>query len=461
VSETRITIQMPHMGVSVTEGTVIAWHKAVGDAVRADEPVCDIATDKVDTEILAPADGVIARLIAAEGETVSVGDPLAEMAVAAHPAAITSAAATVAETDAALAESAGATGREAREPDAAPALAELAVVAAAATAVHAPADAAPRRFDPVAAAEAVVTRTGLRNGDVACSPLARRIAERNGVDLAGVRGSGLRGRIRKVDVLAALETAAGAPPLIPASGLPRGYDDVPHEIVPTSRQRRLTAEHMIRSRQTAAHMTTEAEVDMSSAGRARETLNATSAAAGAGRVSYLALIARAACVALGEFPNLNATFEMERHIHWGEINLGIAIDTEAGLLVPVIRGCERLTALEIAEAIADLAARARGRRLTPDDMRAGTFTISNPGSLGAASAMAIINQPQVAILGTPAIIRRPVVVADAHGGETIGIRPIMTLALTFDHRAIDGAEATRCVVRIKEFLEASDAAAYG
>ena len=439
---------MPHMGVSVTEGTVIGWHKAPGDAVKADEPLCDIATDKVDTEILAPADGVIARLIAAEGETVAVGDPLAEMAVDA------AAAVAVARGD----EVAPAPPQA--EPAAALRQGGTASAQTAAPRVHAPADVAPRRFDHVAAAQAVLDRTRVRDGGRATSPVARRIAEQNGIDLAGVAGTGLRGRVGKADVLAALESARAAAPALPApGGLPRGYDDVPYEIVPTSRQRRLTAEHMIRSRQTAAHMTTEAEVDMSSAARARETLNAARAAGE--RISYLALIARAACAALREFPSLNATFGTERQIRWREVNLGIAVDTEAGLLVPVIRGCEQLTASAIADAIADIAGRARSRRLTPDDMRAGTFTISNPGSLGAASAMAIINQPQVAILGTPAITRRPVVVADAHGGETIGIRPMMMLALTFDHRAVDGAEATRCVVRIREILEGWDAAAYG
>jgi 2-oxoglutarate dehydrogenase E2 component (dihydrolipoamide succinyltransferase) len=453
VSDGLITIAMPHMGVSVLEGTVTAWHKAPGDAVKAAEPVCDIATDKVDTEVLAPADGVLARVIAAEGETVAVGEPLAELAVDSEVSARVERAGTAA---AATGDATGA----AAEIHAAPPEREAAAAASAIT--HVAADVTPRRFDPVAAAEALVARTGTRHGGRASSPVARRIAERNGIDLAGVRGSGLRGRVRKADVLAVLEAPARpAAPVVAPGGLPRGYDDVPHEIVPTSRQRRLIAEHMIRSRQTAAHMTTEAEVDMSSAGRARETLNAAQTAAGGERISYLALIARAACAALGEFPNLNATFEMERHIRWGEVNLGIAIDTEAGLLVPVIRRCERLTASAIAAAIADLATRARSRRLTPDDMRAGSFTISNPGSLGAASAMAIINQPQVAILGTPAIIRRPVVVADGRGGEAIGIRPMMTLALTFDHRAIDGGEATRCAVRIKELLEGWDDAAYG
>jgi pyruvate dehydrogenase E2 component (dihydrolipoyllysine-residue acetyltransferase) len=402
-----IAIPMPHLGVSVTEGTVVAWHKQPGDEVKAGDPVCDIATDKVDTEVVAPADGVLARVIAQVGDTVEVGAPLAELSL---------------EAGAAAAE---------------------------------PAAAEPRRFDPVTAAEAAVARAGGHGGGIS-SPVARRIAETHGIDIAAVSGSGLRGRVRKADVLAAVE--AGVPDARPvAQGeLPLGYDDVPHELVVPSRQRKLIAEHMVRSRQTAAHMTTEAEVDMSAVARARDELNGR----GETKVSYLAMIARATCAVLREFPSLNSTFEMERHIVWGEVNMGIAVDTDAGLLVPVVRRCDQLTAPQIANAIADLAERARTRKLTPDHMRAGTFTISNPGSLGGVSAMAIINQPQVAILGTPAIVRRPVVVTDEHGGETIGIRPIMTLALTYDHRAVDGGEATRCVVRLKQLLESWDTASY-
>jgi pyruvate dehydrogenase E2 component (dihydrolipoamide acetyltransferase) len=199
---------------------------------------------------------------------------------------------------------------------------------------------------------------------------------------------------------------------------------------------------------------------MSAALRARAEINAPRLAAGLVKLTPLALIARATCAALAEFPDLNATFAPERLIRWGEINLGIAVDTPQGLVVPVLHGAGRLTAQAISEGIAALAARARDRTLTPDDVRGGTFTISNPGSVGAYSAMAIINQPQVAILGVPVIVRRPAVVLDEHGQETIGIRPTMALALTFDHRAIDGAEATRCVVRIKALLESWDVGAY-
>jgi 2-oxoglutarate dehydrogenase E2 component (dihydrolipoamide succinyltransferase) len=421
MSDATVPIPMPHMGVSVEEGTVLTWHKAEGDAVRADEVVCEISTDKVDTEVLAPADGVLARIVAPVGETVAVGEPLAELAVS---------------------------GDAAPAPPA-PALAEE----------RAPAEAAPGRFDPVAAAQAVVPAVG-RNGGAVSSPVARRLAAEHGVDLAVVRGSGMRGRIRKADVLAAVESAASAPASGAPAGLPRGYDDVPHEIAPLSRQRSLMAEHMIRSRQTAAHMTTEADVDMSGVERARAELSAPRVAAGQRRLTALSFIARAACAALAEFPDLNATFDGERLIRWREVNLGVAVDTEQGLIVPVIRRCDRLTAAAIGEAIAELAELARGRGLTPDHVRAGTFTISNPGSVGGISAMAIINQPQVGILGTPAVVRRPIVVTDDRGAEAIGIRPVMRLALTFDHRVIDGAYATRCVVRIKQLLETWEASAY-
>jgi 2-oxoglutarate dehydrogenase E2 component (dihydrolipoamide succinyltransferase) len=326
-------------------------------------------------------------------------------------------------------------------------------------------------FDHRAALERVAHRGG-RRGRPLASPVARRIAEAHGIDLARVAGSGVAGRIRKRDVLSSIERAAvpppvadGAPPALSppptaATGVPAGYEDVPHELVPTSRIRKLTAEHMIRSRQTAAHMTTEVEVDMEHVEAVRAAINAQRLAAGARKLSYLPFIARAAVAALREFPNLNATFELERYIRWREINLGIAVDTPQGLLVPVIRRCEELTLDGLGDRISDVAERARAKQLTADDYRAGTFTISNPGSVGAVSAMAIINQPQVAILGIPAIVRRPWVVPLPGGGESIAIRPILKLAITFDHRAIDGAEATRCAVLMKRCLESWDEQAY-
>ncbi|MBS1879926.1 MAG: 2-oxo acid dehydrogenase subunit E2 [Actinobacteria bacterium] len=296
------------------------------------------------------------------------------------------------------------------------------------------------------------------------------MAAERGVRLDAVAGTGRRGRIRKADVLAAAAAGSSSSGAAAArraaadtgatAGLPSGYDGVPHEIVTTTRVRRAIAEHMIRSRQTAAHMTTEVDVDLGAAVRARAELNRARLAAGAARLSFLPLIARATCAALAEHPDLNASFQGERTIRWGQVNLGIAVDTEAGLLVPVVRDAGAMTAPAIGAAIADLAARARDRQLVPDDLAGGTFTISNPGSVGAVSAPAIINQPQVAILGIPAIQRRPWVVAGPDGEEMIAIRSILRLAVTFDHRAVDGADATRFAVAVKDRLETWGVGAY-
>jgi pyruvate dehydrogenase E2 component (dihydrolipoyllysine-residue acetyltransferase) len=420
-------VPMPQMGVSVTEGTVGAWHKSVGDAVAEGEPLCDIVTDKVDTEVTAPVDGVVTRLVAEQGETVPVGAPLAELA----PPGPTEIA-----------------------PPATPPAASAPVPGAPAQAASEPA--ASGRFDPEAAADAVFATVDGARGRPLSSPIARRLATEHEVDLAAVRGSGRRGRIRKADVVAVVQGLSPG-----ASGeLPRGYAGVPYAIVPTSPQRRTIAEHMVRSRRTAAHMTTEVEVDMLRVTRVRAELNVGRLESGGSKLSYLPFVARAACSALRDFPDLNATVDTERLIRWREVNLGIAVDTERGLLVPVIRGCDRLNVIGIGDAISDIAERARSRRLNPDDMVAGTFTISNPGSVGATSAMAIINQPQVAILGIPAIVKRPWVVSGPEGEEVIVPRPIMQLAVTFDHRAVDGAYATRFAVGIKQRLEGWDASAY-
>ena len=260
---------------------------------------------------------------------------------------------------------------------------------------------------------------------------------------------------------APLPSAAGAgASRLRRGGIPAGYEGVPHEVVPTTRVRQAIAEHMIRSRQTAAHMTTEVDVDLTAVVRARTELNKARLAGGEAKLSFLPFIARATCAALGEYPDMNSTFQGTQTIRWGQVNLGIAVDTEAGLLVPVIHDAGSLTAPAIGAAIADLAARARDRKLVPDDLAGGTFTISNPGSVGAVSAPAIINQPQVAILGVPTIQRRPWVVTGPEGEEMIAIRSILRLAVTFDHRAIDGADATRFAVAVKDRLESWQTEAY-
>ena len=523
---TTVVVPMPHMGVSVEEGTVIEWLKEVGDEVVAEEVLCAIATDKVDTEVVAPVDGVLARILVAVDESVAVGAPLAELTAGADAAAVL---------DAGEAVGAGSADAPSRESDAAsedvggaprsvsgdPTPTALAGSGAAGRVAFVSDEgdkgdpssgdrdglrvraAAGRdefgRFDPVAAAAAVLSFVADRGGSRGhrggspsdgagaarlASPVARRMAARNSVDLGSIQGSGRAGRIRKADVEAAIaggvssparatapssSSGAGAvsPVRAPAPGtslgaadLPVGYENVPHEVVKTSRVRQLIAEHMVRSRQTAAHMTTEVDVDVSAVVRARAELNTARLAAGEAKLSYLPFIARAACVALGDHPELNATFLGERTIHWGAVNLGIAVDTPEGLLVPVVRDCDRLAVPAIGDAIADLAERARGRKLTPDDLVGGTFTLSNPGSVGAVSAPAIINQPQVAILGVPTIQRRPWVIADEHGEESIAIRPILRLAVTFDHRAVDGAGATRFAVAVKDSLESWDPESY-
>jgi pyruvate dehydrogenase E2 component (dihydrolipoamide acetyltransferase) len=444
---TGTVVPMPHMGVSIDEGTVIAWHKAVGDVVAEGDVICEIATDKVDMEVEAPAAGTITAIFVEADAVVPVGEALCELDGDGDQA------------DASAVPGEGSPGAHSRgvPGDPSPAPAPSSGRSAAGRNEHG-------AFDPATAADEVTSLPG-----VLASPLAKRIASERGVDLSAVTGTGKRGRIRKDDVLAAAE--AGPAPSKPAvstaalahaspEGIPAGYEGVPHEVVPTTRVRQAIAEHMIRSRQTAAHMTTEVDVDLTAVVRARTELNKTRLANGEAKLSFLPFIARATCAALAEYPDMNSTFQGTQTIRWGQVNLGIAVDTEAGLLVPVIPDAGSLTAPAIGAAITDLATRARDKKLVPDDLAGGTFTISNPGSVGAVSAPAIINQPQVAILGVPTIQRRPWVVTGPEGEEMIAIRSILRLAVTFDHRAIDGADATRFAVAVKSRLESWQTEAY-
>ncbi|MDN4171698.1 2-oxoglutarate dehydrogenase, E2 component, dihydrolipoamide succinyltransferase [Nocardioides sp. SOB77] len=456
VADAAHAVLMPRLGVSVTEGTVSSWLKQVGDPVEVGEPICEVATDKVDTEIESTVAGVLAEQRYAEGEVVQVGEPLAVVtADGALPAAPPAAAPAGSRSAAAVPT----------RPAPAP---------AGPTVPGQPARVDPSRFDHHAAVQRAL-ETIVRTARPAASPAARHLAATLGVDLASVGGTGGGGHVTRDDVRRHAEQPAPAaaapmpprgPAPVPAStpspepgttgpdGLPVGYEDVPYDAVPTSRIRRVTAEHMSRSRRTAAHMTTEVDVDLGLLTEVRARLNTQRVAQGRAKLSFLPFVARAACAALLDHPDLNATFETERLLRWGEVNLGIAVDTPRGLMVPVLRGAERMTVESLGEGIADLAGRLRDGKPGPDDFRAGTFTISNPGSVGAVSAPAIINQPQVAILGMPTIQRRPWVVTMADGQESIAIRPILRLALTFDHRAVDGADATRCLVDIRRRLEA-------
>ncbi len=466
-TSTGTVVPMPHMGVSIDEGTVTVWHVAVGDDVVEGQVLCEIATDKVDMEVESPAAGTVTAIFAEADAVVPVGEAICELDGDGSGGGATGdsgggASGATGEGsrgafggvpgDPSPASAPGSGGRASGVSDPAAGVAERAAGGRDANG----------SFDPALAADAVTSLPG-----PLASPLAKRIASKRGVDLNLVTGTGKRGRIRKADVLAAAEagpsatvTSPAAPAAAPPQGIPAGYEAVPHEIVPTSRVRQAIAEHMIRSRQTAAHMTTEVDVDLSAVIRARTELNKARIANGEAKLSFLPFIARATCASLTEYPDMNATFQGTQTIRWGQVNLGIAVDTEAGLLVPVIPDAGSLTAPAIGAAIADLAGRARDRKLMPDDLAGGTFTISNPGSVGAVSAPAIINQPQVAILGVPTIQRRPWVVTGPDGEEMIAIRSILRLAVTFDHRAVDGADATRFAVAVKSRLESWSTEAY-
>ena len=467
-----IDVVMPQMGVSVTEGVIAKWHVAVGDRVVSDQIVCEVSTDKTDTEILAPAEGVITEIIVSEGEEVAIGGAIARLSQSGK--ALVTAVAGASELSAA-----SPTPSSTSEPveDRSIRVAPAAIDTALRTDRHWTSNRsvaemlAGARIDPSAAADAVLDHCP-SDGRPLASPLARRRAKERNIDLNLIQGTGRRGRICVQDVLVAgraspvnsvssvttAPTTARVAPVVTVSEetLPVGYEDVPFDISKTSPHRRAISEHMIRSRQTAAHMTTEVDVDMFQVVKVREMINVARTAVGQGRISYLSFITKAAVAVLTDYPDMNATFQHERIIHWSEVNVGIAVDTPDGLIVPVIRRAETMTVERIADSIARLAELARARRLSPENLRAGTFTVSNPGSVGGVAAPAIINQPQVAILGIPVIVRRPWVVTSAEGSEAVAIRPILRLAVTFDHRAIDGAYATRYLVQVGRNLESWD-----
>jgi 2-oxoglutarate dehydrogenase dihydrolipoamide succinyltransferase (E2 component) len=429
-----VDVTMPQMGVSVAEGTVVAWRVAVGDRINADETICEISTDKIDTEVPAPVGGVVAEILTPVEETVEVGTVLARIASAdgAESAAVPSGASapatpSVPESGASTAPSpAPEPPAPTRPPDDAPDFG--------ASSANGHRSAAANGTGPVA------------RGAARYSPVVQRIASEHAVDLTQVSGTGRGGRIRKQDVLAFIESAAQqeAPLHIESPYRP----DPAHAATPgagqLSRMRRQIGEHMKRSLETAAHCTTWIEVDMSRVEAARSQLG----------VTALAFVARASIDALREHPALNAWLEDERYTSHAEVNLGIAVSLgEDGLIVPVIHDAHQLSVEGLAARIKDLARRARARELTPDDVHGGTFTITNPGQYGSIMATPIINQPQVAILDLEAIVKRPVVVSDADGNDSIAIRSMTILGLSWDHRALDGAVSAQFLASVKRHLE--------
>ncbi len=416
-------ITMPALGESVSEGTVTRWLKGVGDSVAVDEALLEVSTDKVDTEIPSPVAGTIISIDVPVDTTVPVGARLAVIGVSgtapvAAPAPVT------------------------------PAPVVVAPVVAAPVVTPAPVVAAPVASAPVS-----------QPLDAYVTPIVRKLASELGVNLANVKGTGVGGRIRKEDVESARPAtsapASSAPAAAAQSQRPATVAVSPLRgtTVTMSRLRKVIAARMVESLQVSAQLTTVIEVDVTKIARLRDRAKATFEAREGVKLSFLPFFAVATCEALKQHPVLNSSVEGDQIIYHGTEHLGIAVDTERGLLVPVIHSAGDLNMGGIARKISDLAARTRENKVTPDELGGGTFTLTNTGSRGALFDTPIINQPQVAILGLGAIVKRPMVVKGEDGGETIAIRSMVYLALSYDHRVVDGADAARFLVTLKERLE--------
>ena len=429
-------ITMPALGESVSEGTVTRWLKNVGDSVAVDEALLEVSTDKVDTEIPSPVAGTLLAIDVAVDTTVPVGARLGLIGAAG-----------------------GAVSAPATPPPAAPVAAP--VVAAPVTPPPAPVVAAPVVSAPVTPTPAPVAPAASvsQPADAYVTPLVRKLASELGVNLAQVKGTGIGGRIRREDVEALARPAAPAasvatastptatkPPVVAVSPL-RGTT------VTMSRLRKVIAARMVESLQVSAQLTTVVEVDVTKIARLRDRAKASFEAREGVKLSFLPFFAVAVCEALKQHPVLNSSVEGDQITYHGAEHLGVAVDTERGLLVPVIANAGDLNMGGIARKISDLAARTRDNKVTPDELGGGTFTLTNTGSRGALFDTPIINQPQVAILGLGAVVKRPMVVRGEDGGETIAIRSMVYLALSYDHRVVDGADAARFLVTLKERLE--------
>jgi 2-oxoglutarate dehydrogenase E2 component (dihydrolipoamide succinyltransferase) len=446
-------ITLPQLGETVTEGTITRWFKKVGDTIAADEPLFEVSTDKVDTEVPSPIAGVLTEIRVAEGETVAVGTVIAVVGGAGAAPAPTPA------------------------PVAAPAPTPAPVAAPAPAPTPAPAPVATPAPAPVVQSNKLL------------SPVVRRLVNDHGINIDALQGTGPGGRITREDVLdyidrnglAAQPSApvaapspapAAAPAPAPATAPVAAPSPTPapavasrpastlgdrEQVIPLSKIRRLTGSHMVMSLETSPHSFTVVEVDYANVDKTRSSIKESWKTSEGFSLTYLPFISRAVVDALSEFPHLNASIEGDNLIVHSYVDLGIAVDLDyAGLLVPVVRSADAKRLRAIAREIHDLASRARGRKLSPDEINGGTFTLSNNGSAGALIAMPIINQPQVAILSTDAIVRKPVVVAMPDGSESIAIHPMGHLSMSWDHRAFDGAYAGRFLSRVKQILETQD-----
>ncbi|CAH0139093.1 2-oxoglutarate dehydrogenase, E2 component, dihydrolipoamide succinyltransferase [Microbacterium foliorum] len=457
-------IVLPELGESVTEGTVTRWLKQIGDSVEVDEALLEISTDKVDTEIPSPVAGVLQEIVAAEDETVAVGAVLARVGSGAAPAA----APAEAPAPAAEAPAAPAPAPAAQAPVSETPVDKPAARPAAEAPVAAPAEAAPEQATGGAAggsstpAPAAEQKLSLptESDNLYVTPLVRRLASQQGVDLASVTGTGVGGRIRKEDVLKAAESASAAPAAAaaPAAPAPLEVSPLRGTTQPMSRLRKVLAKRAVESMQQTAQLTTVVEVDVTALAEYRDSVKGSFLEKTGDKLSFLPFFALAAAEALRAFPIVNATVDGEQIVYPESENVSIAVDTERGLLTPVLRDAASKNIAEIAHEIADLAARTRDNKLKPDELAGGTFTLTNTGSRGALFDTPVVFLPQSAILGTGTVVKRPGLVK-VGGADAIAVRSYVYLALSYDHRIIDGADAARFLGAVKARLESAQFAA--
>ena len=446
------SVVLPALGESVTEGTVTRWLKKVGDSVNVDEPLVEVSTDKVDTEIPSPVAGVIEQILVQEDETVQVGAVLVIIgsgsgsAAPAAPAAAAPVAPPVVQ-----APPAPVAPPVIAAPVAPPVVAAPPVVVA--PPVVAPPVVAPPVAPPVVAAPVISVPAASSTDAGYVTPLVRKFAQDSGVDLSRVSGTGVGGRIRKEDVMAATSAPVGSSAVPAAAHVPAPVSALRGTSEPMSRLRKVLAERAVASMVSSAQLTTVVEVDVTRIAEMRKSIQARFTAATGTKLNFMPFFFLASAEALRSHPKLNASIEGETINYHPSENISFAVDTERGLLTPVIRDAASLSLAQIAQQIADLASRTRENKLKPDEMMGGTFTLTNTGSRGALFDTPVVFLPQVAILGTGVVQKRPVVITSSDGQESIAIRSMVYLALSYDHRLVDGADASRYLVDVKARLE--------
>src|SRR5580765_6433776 len=453
-----VDVVMPQMGVSVSEGTITKWLKQEGEQVEADEPLLEISTDKVDTEVPSPGSGTLTQILVQEGATVDVGTKLAVIGGEGGGSPSTD---------------------DVPEPATAQAAAESAAVS---DGPATPTAETVEEATPAPSAASETTEPSSTNGKTFVSPVVAKIASEHGVDPSQVQGTGRGGRVTKKDILSFIESGgkapapAAAPAQTPAPSAPApAAKEAPapaaaapapsqpgESFEPMTAMRKGIAEHMRRSLDTSAHVTSAIEVDMSRVSAIRAKLKKEYQQSYGVNPTYLIFVARAAAETLREYPWINGEIRGDQIVTRSYVNLGFAVELQdgKGLIVPVVKNAETLNLLGMAKAVTDIAQRARDKKLLPDEVQGGTFTITNPGGFGTFHGTPVISQPQAAILGTYAVVKRAWVIQDDMGEDVIAIRPIMNLTLTYDHRLVDGALAGRFLRDLREKLETWDESAY-